>query len=445
MFERTKKSSDDTSRLLTTAGGKSRPAVPALQKKSNLTDNKVLNTVQLYNSSPVQRLSKTGYLSSDSWQNWNGSFKPGAEEKWNHLTSLYTRAAEIVNKSDDYPEELIKRLNVLFDKTIGLSEYDVVLKQLDDIHQAIDSIKLNKSGAYQADYENDLENFKGKECDFTQDPKVKILGNSAFVIDTKAILCKIKQSSFGNMITADILRLINDPLKPYEITFKEGAESLASTKEEKTDIELNYGLKDYASGVSGEIIPNTIEIVIVHELGHLWHTLKGARGEPKKKFNDLNAEEQRKWNNEEEYININNVENTYRGTIGVEKRKYHAGDPLILFAEMNLQGIIKNAEEVNISILKIASEGEPGILLTTEELTAFDEMKTLMKTGDSRTNEENVKLRSLIRLHKLKIESLIAVKKPRGAVQYREFVSKARITLSEHSDWKNKLVPETGW
>lgn len=415
-----------------TDGGKTRPSIPVAQPRQEAPSTGV-----------IQRLTKTGYASFDSWQNWNGSYKPGAEEKWEHLRMLYDNAEQIINKSANYPKEIIETLVKINGKTIGLSEYEAVLEELNGVHRAIDKTKLEESRTYRSDFLKELLEFNGKTCRFSESAEINYQGNAKFINFTKALLCKIETSGFGKEICETILQIIEDPLTKHPITFKPGAECLAHPGKDSSVVELLPQLNDYASGIHGQIIPSTIEIALVHELGHLWQHIKGKRGRPKTEYSSLHDEEKGKWSNEEEYVNINQVENKFRKSIKVEQRKYHSGDPLIHSATLDLSFLFKNAEEVNLSILKEADDGDLTLLLSADEIIDFEEMKGLMKRDDL-DDTEILDLRYLVRKHDVKISRLKDVKRPIGS-KYKEYEQKAKVILNNHKDWTDKQIPDTGW
>lgn len=414
--------------------GKTRPSIPILQPMKGAS-----------NIGVVQRLTKTGYASFDSWQNWNGTYKAGAEEKWELLRMLYNACEKIINKSpDDYPKHIIETLVRINSKTIGLSEYETVLEELNDVHRAIDKKSLEESRAYRSDFMEKLLEFEGKTCRFSESSEIIYAGGSEFINFTKALLCKIETSGFGKEICEAILGIIEDPITKHPITFKPGAECLAHPGKDSSMIELFPELNDYASGIHGQIIPSTIEIALVHELGHLWHYIKGQRGRPKTEYSSLDDEAKGKWSDEEEYININQVENKFRKSIKVEPRKYHSGDPLIHSAHLDLIFLFKNAAEINLSILKEANDGDLTLLLSEDEISDFEGMKELMKKDERRNDTETLELRYLVRKHTVKISRLKSIERP-GRPKYDEYEQNARVILKSHQDWKNQLIPNTHW
>jgi len=395
---------------------------------------------------PVQRISKTGYLSFDSWENWDGTFKHGAEAKWKHLVDLYSKAAKVINAGGIYPEEIKKSLLDLNAKAIGFSEYDKVLGVLNDVHAAIDRIKLDASDVYLDKYVEQLKGFYGKTCPFIESKQISFDGSELFKADAKAVLCKVYNSEYGKTICDHILKSIENPEKKHTITFEPGAESEAVYDPVATRVSLNVDIKDYASGTEGDIIPNTLEIVIVHELGHLLNNIStGIRGTPKTPYSALNPEAQSLWSNEEEYINITQIENKHRKSLDLPARLYHSGDPLIHLANNHLKFIFDNHEELNMGVLKKAGDGDTSILLTPAEQLDFVEIRNRMKADRIHTTDDVVNLRTLIRKHLPKINALWSVPRARGVKETTAWEKKGEEYLLAHADWKNKLIPLMRW
>lgn len=394
----------------------------------------------------AQRLSYAGWTSTDSWVTWGGSWKSGAEEKWKHLRDLYGKAANIINKNPDaYPKRTIKALKKLNENEIGFSKYDEALAVLNDAHLEIDRVKLTERDTYQIQFAQDLLPFYQDDCRILQSNQVRILGGNPFERHAKALLCKIYASTYGKKISDEILDVIENQNTRRRLTFQEGPECLHNYGDTESTIDIDLGLNDYATGKDGEIIPSTVEIAIVHEMGHMQGYIDSdTRGTPKKEYQSLDGDDKYLWSDDEEYTNINQIENKHRRSLNIPNRQYHSGDPLIHMVQDYLTFIARNHDEFNVAILKHAADGDTSFLLSAGELADFQEAQTLYNIA-GRNNAQAMRLRFLARKHMPKIKALRKITLPRGVTQYDEWEAEGDTALNHHGSWRNKVVPGTTW
>ncbi len=386
-----------------------------------------------------KKLTQTYYLSFDSWQNWDGSYKAGAEDKWNRLVDLYTTAVRAVNDDINLKDQK-KLVEDLAKNPIGLSQYEAVLKTLNKILYIRDKGQLEQIRNAHKDPLSDEHDM----CDFEQCAYVYIIGDHVFKGRTLQLLRKISRSAYAHGILLQIAERLSEARKilRFESNKACGLNPVLQKDGGGFRIDLNLDLRSYATGANWEIIPSTIEIALFHELGHLLKEpgIKIERGQPARHFRQLDPESQALWTSEEEYINISQIENEYRRQIGVASRVFHAEDPWIGLAEALLQQIVKDPDDRNIRILIRAEQGERDLLLERPEIKCILEVDRLMQMGESRTDSDILKIRKKMRKIISKVRKIHKIQGI-GNKEYSELKNNAWLILSKHPEWAEKLLP----
>lgn len=426
--------------------------LPAVQAFRQTQYNQSEKAEGIPNGQPVQLFGfkGKGYL-IDSWYNWSNKFNEGDEEKWQQLEALYYQVKKNVEKSGEPEKSVKKEILKLDEAIIGYSEYEATLKTLYRLNLATDPQynqdidNLSKNNAYNNLLFENLKKHAGKDCPMTLASKyIKFEGKSEEIDMMKALLYLVYQSSFGQAISDRILKIISENLTDYTITFRPGAASEKQYGKTSSVVELALLDRDYATGEDGSIIVNSLEIVTVHELGHLVQDLDpGYRGTPKKGYGELSTLEKKGWSDEEEYINITQVENEHRDSLKVPKRLYHAGDPLVQFTVEELKFIFTNREEWNINMLLLARDkDDDSDLVKQAEVMEFHKIRELYKKDSGRSIEETAELRWLCRRNSSRINK---IRNMDYAGKFSERKLEADKLLLKKPSWKKKLLPDTDW